>query len=122
MSTAIICVILAAIIVYAGFSYKKKVTRGCCGGETDAPQKIKPDDEDISRYPYKYSLIIEGMTCKNCSLRVMNAFNKQGFYAVSANFKKGTAEVLCKSKTEEADLRGIVAMAGYTLKSASPCA
>ncbi len=120
MATVIICVILAAIIVYAIISYKKKLTRGCCGGETDAVEKIKPADEDASHYPYKYALVIEGMTCKNCSQRIVNAFNKEeGFYALSANFKKGTAEVLSKAEAEEADFRSIVARAGYTLESAS---
>ena len=119
MSTAIICVILAAIVVYAVISYKKKVTRGCCGGETDAPQKVAPADGDASHYPYKYALIIEGMSCKACSQRVMNAFNRQGFYALSANFKTGEAAVLSKAETEEADFRFIVANAGYSLKSAA---
>ena len=117
MSTAIICVILAAIIVYAGISYKRKVTRGCCGAETDAPQKVAPADGDVSHYPYKYSLIIEGMSCKACAERVINAFNRQGFYALSANFKSGEAAVLSKTEVEEDDARFIVANAGYTLKS-----
>ena len=118
MSTAIICVILAAIVVYAIFSYKRKVTRGCCGAEVDAPQKVAPADGDASHYPYKYSLIIEGMSCKACSQRVINAFNKnEGFYALSANFKTGEAAVLSMHEAEEADVRFIVANAGYSLKS-----
>ena len=117
MSTAIICVILAAIVVYAVISYKKKVTRGCCGAETDAPQKVTPADGDASHYPYQYSLVIEGMSCKACARRVMNAFNKEGFYALSANFKTGEAAVLSMHEAEEADFRLVAANAGYSLKS-----
>ena len=117
MSTAIICVVLAAIIVYAGFSYKKKLTRGCCGAEVDAPQKVAPADGDASHYPYKYSLIIEGMSCKACAQRIINAFNRQGFYALTANFKTGDAAVLSKTEAEEDAIRFIVANAGYSLKS-----
>ena len=41
MSTAIIVAVLIVIAVIAIRSYAKKLTSGCCGGETEHVKKIK---------------------------------------------------------------------------------
>ena len=52
MSTAIIVAVLIVIAVIAIRSYAKKLTSGCCGGETEHVKKIKVEDKDVSHYPY----------------------------------------------------------------------
>lgn len=45
MTTTIIVIILIVLGIFSVKSYLKKITRGCCGGETDSPaKKIKPQD------------------------------------------------------------------------------
>lgn len=117
MATVVICVILAAVVIYAVFSYAKKLSRGCCGGESDPARLEKPADTDVSHYPFAYVLKIKGMTCKNCAARIANAFNREeGFYA-SVNLKENTAKVLAKTECEESVFYRIIAKAGYDLES-----
>ena len=63
MSTAIIVAVLIVIAVIAIRSYAKKLTSGCCGGETEHVKKIKVEDKDVSHYPYCVQIGIDGMTC-----------------------------------------------------------
>lgn len=112
MSTVIICIILAAICIYAIFSYKKKLNSGCCGGGGDI--KIKPKDANISHYPHKVTVYINGMTCEHCKNRVENAFNDtDGCYA-KVNLKRKCAELWTKSLPNEESIRTLVEKAGYT--------
>ena len=51
MSTAIIVAVLIVIAVIAIRSYAKKLTSGCCGGETEHVKKIKVEDNVTHLYP-----------------------------------------------------------------------
>ena len=55
----------------------KKLKSGCCGGEEDSIQKIKPQDTHIHNYPIHKHIVIERMTCDNCKIRIQNAFHKK---------------------------------------------
>ena len=111
MSTIIICIIIAAICIYAIFSYAKKLKGGCCGGG-GGDIRIKPADGDLSHYPYKADVHIDGMTCSHCKLRVENTFNNNGYFA-KVNLKKNLAEVYSKQPFDNAKIKAIVERAGY---------
>ena len=96
MSTVLICVILAAICVYAVISYRKKLSSGCCGGGGEIA--IKPEDTNLSHYPYKTTVLIDGMTCAHCKLRVENTFNNMDGFYVKVNLKKSVPSFGVKKK------------------------
>ena len=113
LSTVIICVILAAICVYAVLSYAKKLRSGCCGsggGEI----KVKPSDANAAHYAHKADVYIDGMTCAHCKMRVENAFNGMDGFMAKVNLKKKCAEVFFMKSADEAYMRRVVERAGYT--------
>lgn len=84
----------------------------CSGGNTEVP--VKPADKNKKNYPYKYTVIIEGMKCINCAKRIQNKLNANGMWA-KVNFKKSSAEVLFKKKDSEELMKKIVSDAGYKI-------
>lgn len=85
----------------------------CCnGGNTEVP--VKPADKNKKNYPYKCTIIIEGMKCINCAKRIQNKLNASGMWA-KVNFKKSSAEVLFKKKDSEELIKKIVSDAGYKI-------
>ncbi|MCD7835808.1 MAG: cation transporter [Lachnospiraceae bacterium] len=119
MGTAIICLILLMICIFAIKSYIKKLRNGCCGGESDSEKKLQPLDADTSHYKYKYIVGIDGMSCQNCVIRVENAFNTQEGCLAKVNLRKRNAEVLTKETMQKADFRRIIARAGYEMTNVS---
>lgn len=112
-STIIICVILVLVCIIAVRSYIKKLKSGCCGGGDDGVEKIRPQDADVSHYQYAWKLEIEGMTCKNCAIRIANAFHRQEDCIAEVNYRHRTAVVRSKQKLGDDDLGRIVQCAGY---------
>lgn len=113
LSTVVICILLGLICIFAVRSYIKKLKSGCCGSGGDAEKKIRPADKNISHYPYAYQIGIEGMHCKNCALRIENAFHEREGYLAAVNFRQNTAVVRAKHPVSEQDVRQIVQRAGY---------
>lgn len=111
-TNAIIIVILAIILILALKGGVKRLKGGCCGGGGGV-KKVRPKDSNKKSYPYKYTVKIGGMTCKNCSTRLENSFNsKDGFFA-RVSLRKGECTVLCKSEQSPDELRAVVERAGY---------
>lgn len=121
MATAVICVIIVLICILGVRSYVKKLSHGCCGGSTDTVKCQKPEDTDLSHYPYSYEMEIDGMTCKNCAARIENAFNSRGGYYAVVNLGKKTGTIHAKEETPETELRRIVAKCGYSVRRTSNC-
>lgn len=120
MSTVIICAVLILICVFSVRSYIGKMKHGCCGAGGDDEKKIRPKDRDLSHYPCARRLQIQGMSCKNCALRVANAFHeREGFY-VEVSLKENCALVRMKHPVSDEELGKIVAQAGYTVTGAEP--
>lgn len=115
MATAVISIILIVVCIFGIRSYVKKLSSGCCGSGGDAVKREKPEDSDLSHYPFQYQLGIEGMTCKNCAARIENAFNTTGSFYAAVNLGQKSAVVHSKEKTTEEELRKIVAKCGYSV-------
>lgn len=113
ISTAVICVIIAVICVYAIISYRKKLKNGCCG-VGDTAVKIKSEDTNKSHYTYKTVVFIDGMSCGHCSARVENAFNaKDGCFA-EVDLQKKCAVLWTHTVPDESEIKETVEKSGYT--------
>lgn len=115
MSTAIIVAVLIVIAVIAIRSYAKKLTSGCCGGETEYVKKIKVEDKDVSHYPYCVQIGIDGMTCNRCKARVENTLNSEDGVWAEVDLSQNLATVHMKNNLSELFLRKLVSSAGYIM-------
>ncbi len=115
MGTAVIIVILVLIILGAVKSYMKKLSSGCCGGETEKEKKIKVEDKDASHYPHSVRLGISGMSCDKCRVHAENALNALDGVWAEVDLGKGCAYVRMKKRIPDIELRRVIADAGYTV-------
>jgi copper chaperone CopZ len=97
MSTVVILLVLAVIIVFAVQSSVKhlKGQGGCCGGDSSPKAKRKKLDSPIIA---KKLVTIEGMHCDNCKNRIEKSLNEMDGVACVVNLHKKTATItMCKS-------------------------
>ncbi|MBQ3566058.1 MAG: heavy-metal-associated domain-containing protein [Oscillospiraceae bacterium] len=117
MGKALIIGVIIAVCIFAVRSYVKKLSHGCCGAGGDNERKIDTQGVDLSEYSNKYLIVINGMTCKNCSTRIQNRFNRDdGIYA-SVSHRDGNAQIYSKNPIDELFIRQIVVGLGYSVKS-----
>ncbi len=102
MSTAIIVAVLIVIAVIAIRSYAKKLTSGCCGGETEHVKKIKVEDKDVSHYPY-------------CVQIGENTLNSEDGVWAEVDLSQNLATVHMKNNLSELFLKKLVSSAGYIM-------
>ena len=117
MGTTIVILVLAAIVVMAILSIRKRIKYGssCCGTHDATPAKIRVADTNKAHYPYTYTLTIDGMHCSNCVRHVENALNcYEGIWA-TVDLEKNTTLVRAKTPQERKHLSEIIADEGYTL-------
>jgi copper chaperone CopZ len=106
MTAKLIIIAGALLIAYAVYGTVQKA-RGkskssCCGSaESVIPKAV--EDTDVSHYPYKYYVSVDGMKCSNCAVNVENAINKSGDTWAHVNLGRKRAEVLSKTEKTEAD-------------------
>lgn len=112
--TAAIIIALALICFLAIRSYLKKIAHGCCGAGGDNERRLRT--ADLSGYAHRYSVKIGGMTCKNCALRIENAFNRQEGLAARVDFRSGLAEVGSNAQITELTLRKTIVELGYSVE------
>lgn len=111
----ILVLILLAIAVYTVISYRKKLTKGCCGaGDGGTIKKVRVKDRNKSHYPYKAVLGVDGMVCANCANRVANALNTLPGVWASVDAGEKRAVIRMKEPLEESVLRKAVNDSGYT--------
>lgn len=120
MATGIIVCALILIGIFSIKSYAKKLSEGCCGSGGDKVNKVEVEDKNPAHYPYQKKVGIEGMTCKNCKLRVENAFNEKAGVWARVDLKKKEMLLYTKNPMEEADIRMTVAKLGYTMTGIRP--
>ncbi|MBU9725033.1 heavy-metal-associated domain-containing protein [Diplocloster modestus] len=117
---AVICIALVLICIFSVRSYLKKLKNGCCGAGGDELKRIRPADKDTAHYSYARKIGIEGMSCKNCAMRIENAFHElDGFYA-EVNLKQQYAIVYMKQEETDEDIKRVVRRAGYHVTSLEP--
>ena len=117
MSTVIIVAVIAIICVFGIKSYVKKLSYGCCGAGDEPAKKIKVADKNEADYPHCVKVGVEGMTCKNCKIRVENYFNEKDGVWAEVDLKNKSALVRSKEAFSEKEIRDTVSRAGYTATS-----
>lgn len=115
MNEGIVLLIVALIGVYSVKKYRDNMKYGCCSSGGYKEKKKPVADQNALHYPYTRTLKIEGMTCKNCSIRVENQLNREEGIWAKVDLKKQTAQVRMKTEKTEKELTDIVRRAGYTV-------
>lgn len=105
-------VILAALVAVSVASIIKRASQGCCGAGGSKEERV---EKDGSAYPYAYKIEIGGMVCKNCAVRIENAFNRQDGLAASVDLKSACAIVRAEKPISEIMLRKTVCDNGYSV-------
>ena len=112
IAAPIIIVTLVLLSFYGTIKHIKK-GGGCCGEKESKIKVFKVHDKNKANYQYKVELKIEGMTCKNCALKVENALNeKEGTYAI-VNHASKSAIVYTKYEPNVEEFRQIIKNVGY---------
>ena len=91
-----------------------KAKSSCCG-TAEAVSAKKVEDTDVSNYPYRYRLSIDGMMCSNCAKNVENTLNNMNGVWGKVNLGKKEAEVLSKQAVSEDSFAHALQDASYTL-------
>ncbi len=118
----IVNIVIIAVLVLIAFGGIRTVIKNahgescCSGGNTEIP--VKPADRNKKNYPYKTTIIIEGMKCDNCAKRIQNRLNSIGMWA-KVSFKKKSAVVLFKEKNSEDLIKKTILDAGYKVSENS---
>ncbi len=91
-----------------------KAKSSCCG-TAEAVSAKKVEDTDVSHYPYRYRLSIDGMMCSNCAKNVENTLNNMNGVWGKVNLGKKEAEVLSKQSVSEESFAYALQDSSYTL-------
>ena len=114
----LIIVIGALLIVYALWQtirrFQGKAKSSCCGS-AEAVSARKPADTDVSHYPFRYLLMIDGMSCSRCAVRVENALNALPGIWGKVDLAKNQADVRAKSSMDQARFAAALQDASYSL-------
>lgn len=111
MSNYIIIGILLVVIVIAVLRTKKHFRGGgCCGSGSNTIRSKKTLTEPKIG---EKTLVIEGMHCENCEIRVENALNRLDNVACKVNLKKKTAIVSYSAEVSDNVLKETVEKLGY---------
>ena len=119
MTTVIIISVLIVVCFIAVRTYVKKLAHGCCGAGGDKEQKLTKT-ADLAEYKFRYCVKIGGMSCKNCAVRIENAFNRQEGIFARVDFKSGTADIYAKEPLPEIVIRQTVIGLGYSVNHYRP--
>lgn len=114
----ITALIISALVIVAIFSlktYLKNLAQGCCGTDGGKERKIKVDRSAISEYRYKYTVEIAGMTCKNCSIRIENVFNRRDGVSAEVSLAEGKAVIRAEEPLTAVFIRQTIVGLGYSV-------
>ncbi|MBP3674253.1 MAG: heavy-metal-associated domain-containing protein [Oscillospiraceae bacterium] len=111
MGDYVIIGILLVVIVVAIIRTKKHFKGGgCCGSGSNTIRSKKTLTEPKIG---EKTLVIEGMHCENCEIRVENALNRLDGVACRVKLKKKTATVSYSTEVSDALLKKNVEDMGY---------
>ncbi|CAM3291905.1 cation transporter [Sporolactobacillus spathodeae] len=114
MVTWLLCAALAVLLFLAGRHALSSLRSGCCGGSgCERLEEIKGADPNPQHYTYQKKIQIDGMTCRNCKIRVQNALNQLEGVSAEVRLSDREATVRMKEDLPEKKLRTVIARAGY---------
>lgn len=113
MENYIIIGILLVIVVIALLRAKKHFKGGgCCGSGSTTLRDKKVLTEPVIG---EKTMVIEGMHCENCEIRVENALNRLDGVLCKVNLKKKIAVVSYSKEVSDEVLKETVEKRGYTV-------
>lgn len=112
---AIIISVLVIIAIVSVKTYLKNLAQGCCGAGGGKENKIKVDKSAVSEYEYKYTVEIAGMTCKNCSMRIENVFNRKNGILADVSLEESQAVIYSKEPLTDFSVRQTIIGLGYSV-------
>ena len=113
MSTVIICIVLALIIIFAIVNSANlfRAAGGLCGGGSD----IKVKKKKLANVKETLVISIDGMTCKNCSMRIQNKLNEMDNVSADVSLHKKQAVVEIEDGVSQEDIKSAIERLGYTV-------
>lgn len=111
-------VIVSALVIIAIISvktYLRNLAQGCCGTGGGKESKIKIDKSNFFEYNYKYMVEIVGMTCKNCTARIENVFNRKDGILADVSLDEGCGIIYSKEPLTEFSIRQTIVGLGYSV-------
>lgn len=110
-------VIVSIMVVLLAAMVMRKIRHGgsCCGEHESAAAKIRKVDTDISHYPYRYEVQIEGMVCANCVRNLENVFNSDEDIYACVDLWKKTAALYSKRRLDRQETVALLDGVSYTL-------
>lgn len=112
-ATIIIIIILVAIAVFTIKEYRKRLTSGCCGSGDAPPKRIKVKDKNPRHYQYIIMMSLEGMTCRNCAIRIENALNSLDGVWATVDFANKVATIRTQKNIAPEEFRTLIIKTGY---------
>ena len=119
----VIIAVGAILIVYAIWQTIQKVrgrAKNSCCGSAEAVTVKKVEDTDISHYPYRYKLKVEGMHCSRCAASVENALNGIPGVWSMVNLGKNEADVRTREPVEAERFADALREASFQLGDCVP--
>lgn len=116
MANAFIIIVIVIFLLFGVKDFLKKMASGCCGGSGDLPERKPVRDRNRLHYPHEAVMRIQGMTCRNCAIRVENALNEEEGIWAKVNLMEGSADILLKERISEERLAAPVCRAGYSVR------
>lgn len=113
MGNIIVAAIVVVLLIIGALHYKKTLQSGCYG-EHDQIKKIGTGDKDKNLYPYRTTLHIDDMFCKNCAATIENAFNQHKEYLASVNMNKKEITILSMNQPDLEIYQQMIIKLGYT--------
>lgn len=115
LGNALTGILIAAAVIAALRSLRKRAESGCCNAGGERTERVKVSDKDASHYPYTALLQVEDMHCQSCHRRVENALNRlDGVWgSVENGLSHGNVRVRMKKALSEKQLRSAIQGAGY---------
>ena len=111
MADFVIAGILIILIIIGIRSSVKhfKGEGGCCGGGSSVKVKRKK----LKQVVKQRIVIIEGMTCEHCQVRVESRLNSLDGVSAKVNLKRKTAVVSMEKEVEDEEIKKAIENAGY---------
>lgn len=111
MENVLIIGILLVVVVLAVLRARKHFKGGgCCGSGGNVIRDRKTLTQPVIG---EKTLVIQGMSCENCEIRVENALNRLDGVAAHVSFKKKRAVVSYSQMVDEKLLKQTVERLGY---------
>ena len=111
MTDMIIIFILILVLLLALFRARKHFQGGgCCGSGSNTIRLKKTLDGPKKG---EKTLVIQGMHCENCEIRVENALNRLENVAAKVSWKKKAAVVAYSAEVSDESLKEAVESLGY---------